>query len=627
MDKINSSIAYLRYIETYLDKGYQDEVPIFERLKYIATFSIKLNEYVASHEEIMCETTSISIIKALYKKRDEVFHEVTLALNGEDIVHQRVRDAEDGLKSYIHNLFYGRISQNLNIHIIDEGDDMPYLKGETSYIAASLSTKEQDINKYLIAELPADQNIIYTRTNGTKYILIEDVLLSHVNSLAIPYEVNEAIIIRLTRSDIEKNPVKLDISGEISNRFRMFFLKKLQINDDRLLHSLSGLSFAYIEELEKILSDKQLRDLTYRPLNKFEHSENMTVLAKDVKNYDIFVFTPYEPYFTPMKILANAASYEHLIEIRATINDTYNNAGLVDAMEIALKMGARVNLLVELKKGIKSERIIPIILRLEKAGAKIHYYEDKKFINFNYYQLLYNDPDEDRLRAITCFSTGDFKSVENSDTTDFSIVTGDNRIARELASYFDFLTKKDKSREVGQDIITGGEIPGQIMKLIEREKRFGEQGRIFIKVENLTNETIIDHLISAANNGVMIKILISGANLLDSSKCGNKIQVKCITGRFTERSKVYIFGSKDRETGYISSADFDEDSMHNCNSLAIRIKNNYVLSKIKQILYLYEKDSVDSRTIGDGGRYLPVKPAKQTSSVYDALSVAHFLQR
>ena len=294
MDNNKLTLSYLMFIETYLDKGHQEEVPLFERLKYIASFSLKLNEFISSTDNILNHEESYNYIKMLYEKRDRIFHDISIDLTKRNIVHQRVRDAEDGLKSYIHNLFYGKISPEMDVEIINESEDIIYLKSDESYIASVLGTSSDDENKYLIAKLPRDHNIIYTRDEGIKYILIEDVLLSHVNSLAVPYDVKEAIIISLTRNKFDSRPVKLDISGKISDRFKLFLENKLLIDNDRIFESLSGLSFQYVYELENILTDSQSLSLRYKKLKKFDISIYLSSIRRELESGDVLLDMPYE---------------------------------------------------------------------------------------------------------------------------------------------------------------------------------------------------------------------------------------------------------------------------------------------------------------------------------------------
>lgn len=635
MDNNKLTLSYLRFIETYLDKGYQEEVPLFERLKYIASFSLKLNELISSTDNILNHEESYNYIKMLYEKRDRIFHDISIDLNKRNIVHQRVRDAEDGLKSYIHNLFYGKISPEIDVQIINESEDIIYLKSDESYIASVLGTSRDDENKYLIAKLPRDHNIIYTRDEGIKYILIEDVLLSHVNSLAVPYDVKEAIIISLTRNKFDSRPVKLDISGKISDRFKLFLEKKLLIDDDRIFESLSGLSFQYVYELENILTDSQSLSLRYKKLKKFDISIYLSSIGRELESGDVLLDMPYETDYTSVKLVKDAVDDIRLIELRAIISEEIDSSEFVDAIEKALRKGVRVKILVELKKGIVAERIIPLILRLENLDAEILYYNKKEPIGFNYYQLLLNDIKNDELSAATYFSTGSFYSKYDDNSTNLSLLTADKRIAKEVAFYFDILASEKETVIEYKDIIAGKGFTEEIVKLIEHERIKGSEGRIFIKVQNLTSKIITDKLISAAKDGVKINLLISGMNAIDPKKCNNNIEIKSISGRYEENSKVYLFGSSKDERIYISSADLTEDSLKN-NNLAVKIKDEHVLKRIKKILYLYYRDNIDSRIIGNGARYIPYNAPTKKISVYDSLSeetdelresIAHLLHK
>lgn len=635
MDNNKLTLSYLRFIETYLDKGYQEEVPLFERLKYIASFSLKLNELISSTDNILNHEESYNYIKMLYEKRDRIFHDISIDLNKRNIVHQRVRDAEDGLKSYIHNLFYGKISPEIDVQIINESEDIIYLKSDESYIASVLGSSRDDENKYLIAKLPRDHNIIYTRDEGIKYILIEDVLLSHVNSLAVPYDVKEAIIISLTRNKFDSRPVKLDISGKISDRFKLFLEKKLLIDDDRIFESLSGLSFQYVYELENILTDSQSLSLRYKKLKKFDISIYLSSIGRELESGDVLLDMPYETDYTSVKLVKDAVDDIRLIELRAIISEEIDSSEFVDAIEKALRKGVRVKILVELKKGIVAERIIPLILRLENLDAEILYYNKKEPIGFNYYQLLLNDIKNDELSAATYFSTGSFYSKYDDNSTNLSLLTADKRIAKEVAFYFDILASEKETVIEYKDIIAGKGFTEEIVKLIEHERIKGSEGRIFIKVQNLTSKIITDKLISAAKDGAKVKLLISGMNAIDPEKCNNNIEIKSISGRYEENSKVYLFGSSKDERIYISSADLTEDSLKN-NNLAVKIKDEHVLKRIKKILYLYYRDNEDSRIIGNGARYIPYNAPPKKISVYDSLSketdelresIAHLLHK
>ena len=79
-----------------------------------------------------------------------------------------------------------------------------------------------------------------------------------------------------------------------------------------------------------------------------------------------------------------------------------------------------------------------------------------------------------------------------------------------------------------------------------------------MKINSLTDKVIIDKLIEASQAGVKIEMIVRGICCLIPEVKGytENIKVISIVGRFLEHSRIYRFGTKDREKVYIASADF-----------------------------------------------------------------------
>ena len=86
----------------------------------------------------------------------------------------------------------------------------------------------------------------------------------------------------------------------------------------------------------------------------------------------------------------------------------------------------------------------------------------------------------------------------------------------------------------------------------------GNEGYIGIKINSLTDKVIINKLVEASQAGVKIEMVVRGICCLIPEIKGytENIKVISIVGRYLEHSRIYRFGTKEREKIYIASADF-----------------------------------------------------------------------
>ena len=104
-------------------------------------------------------------------------------------------------------------------------------------------------------------------------------------------------------------------------------------------------------------------------------------------------------------------------------------------------------------------------------------------------------------------------------------------------------------------------LQNKVLDMIDEEiahVKNGKEGYIGIKINSLTDKVIIDKLIEASQAGVKIEMIVRGICCLIPEVEGytENIKVVSIVGRFLEHSRIYRFGTKDREKMYIASADF-----------------------------------------------------------------------
>lgn len=127
------------------------------------------------------------------------------------------------------------------------------------------------------------------------------------------------------------------------------------------------------------------------------------------------------------------------------------------------------------------------------------------------------------------------------------------------------------------------------MKLKSENKK---DGYIGLKFNSLTDKTLIKKLIEASQVGVKIELIIRGICCLKPGIAGitENIRVISIVGRYLEHSRIYIFGQKDDEKIYISSADLMTRNTLRRVEVAVPIYDEDIKHRIRNMFDIMMRD-------------------------------------
>ena len=650
----NREISWLRYNERVLEEALDNTVPLFERLKYVGIFASNLEEFVKVRvggliQEYDNGSDEIDVRSGMNVEQqlNKIHHETSNMIRRMNAIHTQVEgelahagiirlnygQLTDEEKKRLDRFFDLEVQPELNTTIIHSSDIWKYINEFKTYIIVRIQSDDAD--KYALIDIPETLKKIFVLSNGTKigdkfrYILVEDIIREHVKDMFFPFRVSEYHYFDITRNaevDVEfsdnllndmKNIVKarevsapdcLTVDSELSKEMRLFFEKELELVSSQIIVS-PRTSYSYIDELEEMLPE-WLRNVVlyehYEPFNQLQLGFGSVI--DRVQKEDILSSYPYDSMKPFLELLREASMHEDVTEIRITIYRLASRPLIVSYLLQAARNGKKVSVCMELRARFDEAHNIDWAEKLKAGGCEVYYGAGTYKVHSKICQVVMKNRDG-KNRYITQVGTGNYNESTARKYTDFSLITYDQKIGKSANKFFKDLFKV-KQREYKHIKASPLTMRSEIMRLIKRETEKGRKGRIFIKVNSVTDEKIIEALMEASCAGCQIKMIVRGICCILPGIEGytENIEIVNVVGRLLEHSRVYLFGMGDDEVMYISSADLMNRNMNKRVEVACPIYNGNIRERIKAVLYLNFMDNVKGRILGPDGKYYK-KPA------------------
>src|SRR5699024_5276286 len=139
-----------------------------------------------------------------------------------------------------------------------------------------------------------------------------------------------------------------------------------------------------------------------------------------------------------------------------------------------------------------------------------------------------------------------------------------------------------------------------LLKRIQREAEHARAGRpsgIFIKVNSMVDEEIIDALYRASQAGVPIDVCVGGICIIRAvvPVLSGTVRVRSVLGRYLEHSRIYGFLNPGGERDvWIGSADLMHRSLDRRIEVLVRLESPRHLARIDKLFGWAFSDDVSS---------------------------------
>ncbi|HLM62252.1 MAG TPA: polyphosphate kinase 1, partial [Pyrinomonadaceae bacterium] len=327
-----------------------------------------------------------------------------------------------------------------------------------------------------------------------------------------------------------------------------------------------------------------------------------------LKKQDVLLHHPFTAYSTVTDFINEAAEDENVRAIKICLYRTGKDSPIVNSLMKASQNGKQVAALVELKARFDEENNIEWARRLENEGVHVIY--GMRGLKTHSKVTLVVRYEKGKLRRYVHLATGNYNPTTSRIYTDLGLLTADEDIGKDASDLFNFLTGYSYKTDYSRLLVAPINLRERMLELIEREIAHQANGktpgRIFVKINSLTDDTIIRALYRASQAGVKIDLIVRGICVLRPGIEGlsENIRVVSIVGRFLEHSRIFYFANGGDEEIYTGSADWMHRNLDRRVEAIVPINDARLRQYIKEeILETYLKDNVNAQLLNADGTY------------------------
>lgn len=670
---IARDISWLSFNGRVLQEANDPSVPLNERIRFLGIFSNNLDEFfrvrVATLKRMVDFADkkgyihNIDLIESPQAILDEIQRVVLRQQNEFDRIWQNlnkelkankvllVDDKRLNLeqKAFVKTYFDEVVRPYIIPLMIENVPELPYLRDKSLYLAIVMGNKNNAYDqKFSLIEIPSrrvGRFIQLPSKSGTvNIILLEDLIRFNLPIIFSHFKFNkfEAHVFKITKDaeiDLDQEigmnfidkiskgiknrrkgkPVRFVYEKEMNGEMLEYLIKKLNLSRKSTIIPGGHIhNFRHFMDFPNVISVKSQRPSPImHPAFKKKELVSELVLQKD-----IMLHFPYHTYDPIIDMLREAAMDDQVISIKITAYRLASNSKVINALINAARNGKAVTVFLELKARFDEEANLEWKSIMEEEGIRVLVGIPNRKVHAKL--CVIQKKQKGKVVKYGFISTGNLNEKTAKIYADHCLLTANLQLMNEATRIFTYLENwqlGDKPiAKMRHLLISPINMRKSILQLIENEIKIAKQGKlakIIIKLNSLTDITLIEHLYKAIKANVEVHLIIRGILTLklNSDKANEKLNAISIVDQYLEHARVMIFHNKGNEKVFISSADWMVRNLDHRIEVATPIFDNAIKKELIDIINIQLRDNQKARVLDADllNKYVPLSGKKNKS--------------
>jgi len=653
---VQRDISWLSFNARVLQEANDKTVPLKERIRFLGIFSNNMDEFfrvrVATLKRMeeyetgkkrlqmhMEETPSLvlneiqHVVLKQQNEFDRIWEDIQLHLNKQHIFLKTDKQLSTNQKDFVIDYFERKVRANIIPLMIESLPELPYLRDKSIYLGVVMQKHDSAYKQqYALIEIPSRALGRFlqlpTSKKETHIILLEDIIRVNLPFIFsyFGFDHFDAHIFKVTKdaeidldadvstSLVEKmqkglknrrkgKPVRFVYDKAMNSGLLNYLIKKLKL--DRKSSIIPGgriHNFKHFMDFPDVFTDRsrKMQPIPHPALQK-------AIRVTDViDKQDILLHFPYHSFSAIIDLLREAAIDPDVRSIKITAYRLASDSKVVNALVNAARNGKQVEVMLELKARFDEEANLEWKNVLEDEGVKVILGIPNMKVHAKV--CIIKKRSGNKTIQYGFVSTGNLNEKTSNFYGDHCLLTSNRGIMADINRIFHYLENPvlhaQSLVECKTLLVSPVSMRKSLIQLIDfeiREAKKGLPSGITLKLNSLSDISLVEKLNQAAQSGVKVNLIIRG---IYSAKLGQKkkksaIHAISIVDEFLEHARVLIFHNAGNERMYISSADWMVRNLDHRIEAACPINDPELKRELQEILDFQLSDNIKARILDE----------------------------